>query len=57
MQFIRDIVDAIGIQASHFDYLITAVIVGGGIWAVVRFYQDMTRPLDDEFEFTEESAD
>jgi hypothetical protein len=48
MQFIRDITDSIGIQASHFDYLITAVIVAGGIWAVVRLYQDFTRPLDDE---------
>ena len=48
MQAIRDLVDTIGIQPSHFDILITAVIVVGGVLAAVRLYQDFTRPLDDD---------
>ena len=47
MQVIRDLADTIGVQASHFDILITAVIVVGGVWAAVRLYQDFTRPLDE----------
>lgn len=31
-----------------FDGLIILVIFIGGIWAAIRFYQDMTRPLAPE---------
>ena len=48
MDIIRDLVDTLGIQPQHFDYLITAVIVIGGGWAVVRLFQDFTRPLNDD---------
>jgi|GEM_PF-5841361 len=31
-----------------FDGLILLVIIIGGIWAAIRFYRDMTRPLTPE---------
>lgn len=30
------------------DLIILAIIAIGLIWAVIRFYQDMTRPLPDK---------
>ena len=47
MDFMRDLVDTIGLQPEHFNYLIVLVIVGGGIWAVKRLYNDLTgAPID-----------
>lgn len=51
MDFIREFSDSIGLQAETFDYLIIAVIIVGGIWAAIRFYQDMTRSLPEEGDY------
>lgn len=48
MDAIRDLINSIGLSPDHFDLLIIGVVVVGGIWALIRLFQDLTRPLENE---------
>lgn len=43
---IRDLTEALGVTPATFDALIILVIIVGGLWALVRLYQDLTRDPD-----------
>jgi hypothetical protein len=57
MEPIQDLVETIGLRPEHFDYLIIAVIVVGGIWAVIKLYQDLTGPVRDIYLTEEQDHD
>ncbi|MCL4877668.1 MAG: hypothetical protein KJ064_13485 [Anaerolineae bacterium] len=40
----RELIEQIGLQPEHFDYLVIAVIIVGGIWAIIRLYRDLSGP-------------
>ncbi len=40
----KDLIEQIGLQPEHFDMLIIAVIIVGGLWAVIRLYRDLSGP-------------
>jgi hypothetical protein len=48
MTAIRDLSNSLGVTPETFNTLIVGVIIVGCLWAVVRLYQDFTRPLPAE---------
>jgi len=50
MDAIRDLINSIGLQPEHFDYLIIAIVIVGGAAALYRLYTDLTRPVGELYQ-------
>jgi len=56
MDAIRDLINSIGLKPEHFDLVVIGVVIVGGIWAIIRLFQDLTRPLENETDERDKEA-